>query len=447
MFDFLGGGPSRLDRLQQQEDEKAGVLPDDDEPVAAAPAPASNWVAQMAAKNRKAGAVDEAERQRLRREQIDRAFQEAKLREAEEALLGKRAGGSSKSKPGSAGAAVAEYDEEVDGPILEDYMRRADYGRLIRMDANVQQANQVRMERMQIKRQHEEQREIFRQRGVLLRQQRLQTEAAIAGSIDSCRLGKFEVGDNLRARQQTLRRKRAEQEKSWEQHGRALTEKYSTRGNQELVRTLKKEVADERMRQATTMRNFLKKAKSDVDDSIREVNRDRVERVYAETAHPVIRHSKQTTVANRWDRADDVRLHVSKWKKAREENEQAYLQRAFQIHSTTQKPDDCAKAAQKRHEERTEYARQQTQWRKDIKAQREEVAANVRASKRSVRDSVEYGQLIRRQHVENEVQTTILSSSPRSPRHEDDPLNRFIRFFGFKSNWRPPPAENVTVHV
>lgn len=471
-------------KQQQQPEEAAPEGATADNSLAGAP----NWVAELAKKNQKANSAtaDEEEKRLRRLQEIEQAYNDAKRAEGEQApdpqsssladmpepataSVSKNSAAKKSGRSGSQSARGSQSSrgasprrptpppptriiETVDsnGNLIDDYMRRADYGRLIQMDANVQQANQVRWERMQIKRQQQEQREAFRQRGVRLRGERLKTEKAIADSVDAVRQNAALLGDNQRLSNQAMREKRAIQESQWVRHGRELTEKYSTRGNQALVRQLKKEVADQRMAEATVMRNFLKKAKQQTDDSIREVNRDRVERVYAETAHDVIRLSKQTTVAGRWDRADNVRKHKSLWKKALEQNEDEYMKRAMDIHAATTAPTDAAALAQKRHEERTEYARKMTQWRKDIKAQREAVAADVRASKRNVRDSVEYGQLIPRHDVERDVATSVLSVDQRSmsPRIEpDDPLGRLTRFFGFKSSWKLVPDESVVVHV
>lgn len=482
MFDFLGGG-SRLEKLQQQEAEKAEQQEEEAPHTPPQnPPSAPNWIAELARKNANtsasapilppvpapapAAAMD-VDAENMTAEQAEAepptlvlplaaaapaaTLAESKSRTAKKSARQSTSGSQSARNASPRRAqSVPKTEVVIDGVVVDDYMRRADYGRLIRMDANVQSANQVRWERMQIKRQQQEQREAFRQRGVRLRGERLQTEANIARSVDSIRQNATALGDNLRLSTQALREKRAILESDWKTHGRNLTEKYSTRGNQELVRHLKKEVADQRMSEATAMRNFLKKAKQETDDTIREVNRDRVERVYAETAHAVIRASKQTTVARRWDRADAVRRHKSQLKEELRQKEDAYMQRALEIQETTQKPVEAAIQAQKRQEERTNYAREMTQWRKDIKAQREEVAADVRASKRNVRDSIEYGQLIRRQNVEREVATSILAISPRgtSPRPElDDPLGRFVRFFGFKSSWKPVPTEDLIAYV
>ena len=54
-------------------------------------------------------------------------------------------------------------------------------------------------------------------------------EAAIAGNVDACRQEAAITGDLAREHQLTLRQRREEQQQQWENHGRNLTEKYSTR--------------------------------------------------------------------------------------------------------------------------------------------------------------------------------------------------------------------------
>ena len=114
----------------------------------------------------------------------------------------------------------------------DPYMRRADVRRLVMLDANQQLGADVRAEKEDNQRFMKEQRERFRQRGVMLREQRRHTEAAIANSVESCRQHAAGMGDEQRTRQETLRRRRQIQDRAYEKHGRGLTEKYSTRGNQ-----------------------------------------------------------------------------------------------------------------------------------------------------------------------------------------------------------------------
>jgi len=316
-------------------------------------------------------------------------------------------------------------------------MSRADFGRIMQMDANLQKAAQVRAERDGNTRFLREQRERFRMRGVQLREQRFQTEDAIANSVDRVRRQAADVGEALRQRQHGLRSARGQQQRAWEVHGRGLTEKFSTRGNQERVRTLKADMADERARIATEMRTFLKQAKKETDDDIYEVNCERARRVYAETSHPVIRVSKQTTVFKQWDQAAGVRQHVKTCKQQIRENDRRYLERAWAIKHSSKTPSDSAQAAQARQDARVAYARQQTQWRKDIAAQRQAVAEGVRSQNRTVRDKVDYGHLV----PEREVVGAVLSAGSNSPRNAtaggEDPFSLFSRFFGFRRTQRP----------
>lgn len=320
---------------------------------------------------------------------------------------------------------------EDDG-TFDNYMSRADYGRIIQMDANLQQANQVRQERSEHKRFVQHQKQLFKQRGQLLRAERLQTQDSVIAASNACRQSAHQIGETARQQQMALRYKRDLQQEAWETHGRELTEKYSTRGNQEHVRQLKREIADEKARVGTELRNFLKQAKKDTDDGIHQVNTERVRRVYAETAHPVVRRSKQTVVARRWDRADDVRAGVAAWKREISANNDSYLERARQLNENSKKPSDSAALQQKRHEERVAYARQQTQWRKDIIAQREAVQERVRLENRDVHDKIDLASLI----SEKVVAHSILSGKGEVTEGSEDALATFSRFFGFKRTLR-----------
>lgn len=178
----------------------------------------------------------------------------------------------------------------------------------------------MREEREQNQRFCSEQRERFRQRGVVLREQQRITQATIAANAGSCQQQAARIGDTLRAKQALLRHRRQQQEQAWQQHGHGLTEKYSTSGNQQLVRSLKEAIASEKEEVATEMRTLLKMLKKETDDGIIEVNCERVRRVYAETAHPVIRTQKQTMFTKRCDRAREVRTLVASWKLAHQQD-------------------------------------------------------------------------------------------------------------------------------
>ena len=178
-------------------------------------------------------------------------------------------------------------------------------------------------------------------------------------------------------------------------------------------------MVDEKTRAAVEMKTFLKKAKKATDDNIMQVNTDRARRVYTDTAHGVIRFSKQQIVAGRWDRADRVRETVADWKKQAAINDAAYVARGREIAANTTDWDARDAAAAERHQEKLEYARQQTQWRKDIKAEREMVDAVVREQNCSVHDAVEVSHLV----PEDDV---------RDAAGGDSTFHMFSRFFDFR---------------
>lgn len=322
---------------------------------------------------------------------------------------------------------------ESDYGDYDKYMRRADYGRIVIMDANLAQANRVRNEREANKRFVEHQKELFKRRGEMLRQERLQTEQAVLVATGRIRDSAQQIGDGKRQELTLLRERRDKIETGWEDHGRALTEKYSTRGNQEKVRRLKQDIADEKARVGTELRNFLKQAKKDTDDDIHRVNTERVQRVYAETAHPVVRRSKQTTVAKRWDKADNVRARVDSWKEQVAANTHAYLEHARQINDKVHRPSESALLLEERHEAKVRYAQEQTQWRKDIIAQREAVQERVRLENRDLHDKIDFASLI----PEQVVTKSIVTGPHFTPSGETEAtLDTFTRFFGFKKTYR-----------
>ena len=278
-------------------------------------------------------------------------------------------------------------------------MSRADYGRVMRMGEVSKKAAEAREEREARRAFVKQQKERVRRRGVDLRAERFKTEEKIEDAIRSKREQAQIIGDTYRVQHEMLRYKRVVQDHAYVSAGRALTQKYSTRDNQETVRALKKQVCDEKTRAATEMRNALKKAKKETDDNILAVNTDRARRVYTDTAHRVIRFSKQQTVAQRWDNADRVREQVAECKQECEANKADYVERARAIKAYI--ANDAIKAANatERHYEKQLYARQQTQWRKDIKAEREHVDAMVREQNCNIHDAVEQSHLVPEDNV------------------------------------------------
>lgn len=282
-------------------------------------------------------------------------------------------------------------------------MTRADYVRVKAMGEAAEKADAVRREKQERTEFLRHQKERFRKRGADLREERFQTEERIADAIEEQRQQAQAVGDNFRSKQEMLRHKRVVQDKEYEKMGRMLTEKYSTRDNQEKVRSLKAELVDENTRVATEMKTSLKKLKKQTDDNIMEVNTDRCRRVYQDTAHDVIRFSKQQIVANRWDRADDVRDHVALWKEEAKARDEEYVERARRIRDEVVDKQESLRAAARRQEDRVAYARQQTQLRKEMKAERDLVADSVLEQNRTVHDTIEESHLIPAEEVANSV--------------------------------------------
>ena len=332
---------------------------------------------------------------------------------------------------------MAEERHEHASPDGPSYMRRADYGRLVLMEQNIQQAEQVRGQRTEHQLFLQYQRERFKQRGIMLRGERQAAQAAITGRIDGCRAEAAYVGNVLRSRQAALRERRQEQEQEWAHHGRELTEKYSTQGNQQLVRSLKEEIATEKEAKATEMKRLLKRLKKETDDDIHEVNAERVRRVYAETAHPVIRTSKQNMYVNRLCKADGVRDDVESWKRSRAENESRYISRAHAINEdiSRSKEENSVLAEKKRRAERAAAAWANTVRRHEMRAQHAAAAAAIQEENRTLRNSIEFGRLIPAIEVANR-----LASSSRPRDGGEDVFVMLTRVFGFRTT-RAPAAE------
>ena len=287
----------------------------------------------------------------------------------------------------------------------------------MQMTETARQAEASRREREQRKEFIKAQRERVRQHGVGLREQRFQTEDTIADAIEEKRKQAKAIGDAFRTQQEMLRYKRVVQDRAWATHGHELTEKYSTKDNQEKVRALKADLCEVKTKTATEMRNFLKQAKKTTDDDILEVNTDRARRVYTDTAHAVIRLSKQQQVAQRWDGADRVREVVSGWKAEKAANTADYVARARELAAVVNQTEE--KVASQIRAKRIEDARRLAEQRREIRAERDLNAASVRDQKRSVRDAVAENQIV----TEDEVCEVAGGK---------ENFNLFSRFFDFR---------------
>ena len=89
---------------------------------------------------------------------------------------------------------------------MGEFMTRADFVRVKRMDEAAEQAKEVRKAKEQNKAFLSQQKERFRKRGVILREERFQTEEKIADAIEECRQQAHAIGDTFRKRQEKLRK-------------------------------------------------------------------------------------------------------------------------------------------------------------------------------------------------------------------------------------------------
>lgn len=209
------------------------------------------------------------------------------------------------------------------------HVNKADYGRILQMDLNHAKAQAVREETQQRARELREQRERFRLRGQMLREQRLAGRTTVQTTIDDCRAVAQSIGDRSRAKSEHLRQQRKEAEGRWQEHGRGL---------QQLDAALRQKIvtdktADEaqRAKEAAALSTALKKLNEEMDDTIFAQNLERANRVKAETSERVIRASKQVFVNDRWNKADELRDSLSKLRARRKAQELAYVTQAMMI--------------------------------------------------------------------------------------------------------------------
>lgn len=290
------------------------------------------------------------------------------------------------------------------------------------MEVNHEKGNTVRAELEQTKARMMEQRELFRQRGRMLREQRLQGAEKIAEKKEDCRQEASNVASNIRAQREELRMRREQYNQRWKTHGRDLAQRQDKL--QEKIRADTKERELERKLEADVLDAELDKLNKLVDDQILRENRARVARVRAETG-TLPRLSKQAFINDRWDRADRTREELLKARERRRMNEEQYLRTAFATKEEVNRHQDAA--AKKKRDDLKKLA---AQIRIEEKEQEELVAATKKAvldDKRMVHEIVEVNKLV----PEDEIMMDQVGLGNESTAAEAMGAS-FARFFGFR---------------
>ena len=116
---------------------------------------------------------------------------------------------------------------------------RADFQRWAHEDRNHAQADDTRREKEERRRFKAEQRELYRSRGATSKeQQKVQMKVAVA-CVQEAKDDKGVVGASTREEEDKMRKRRADQQKRWADHGYELTQQYNIKAAQNNMRSLK----------------------------------------------------------------------------------------------------------------------------------------------------------------------------------------------------------------
>ena len=315
-------------------------------------------------------------------------------------------------------------------------VKRADFSSMKTMEENHQRATAVRQEHVVRQEQLQEQRERFRQRGAMLRAQRLQEKDKQA--IEDHHNRNSRLGELSRAHQARLRVQREGQQQRWEEHGRQLTEQH-----QQLRARLRKAQEDERVTRtesATSLKKSLKKLNELTDDSILLVNTERATRVKAETGSQVTTHAKLMFLNERWNAADALREQMEALRRRQRQQEQQYLDTAHMIKASSKRASD--EAYRLRKEEQMREALELRAWEKRMAAEMKAAKESEVERKRHLHETMEADKIVPEQELQKALEAvqanataSTLSLDPleeSSTGGGDGPAAMFARFFGFR---------------
>jgi len=263
---------------------------------------------------------------------------------------------------------------------------RADFQRWAHEDRNHSTATTTREEREQRRKFRLEEKERWRKRGDGLRVQQKQQLVETATEVARSKELNAGIGQNLRTRNEDLKKMRGEQQKKWADHGYELTQTYTIKAAQNNMRSLKAQNAG--------IVNSMHAKRADHETIVeaqrqqaQEERRQRVEKIKSETTDAVTRAAKKAFVDERWDIADNQREKSEAWRKQRKEQELQYLEAALAINAATSL--DPAKAARQRDkDERSEAATALRTKTKTLKEQAEKDQTNGASAKHTIHDTI-----------------------------------------------------------
>jgi hypothetical protein len=321
---------------------------------------------------------------------------------------------------------------------------RANMSSINQQDANYQKASAVRAESDLRKQELTAQRERFRQRGQMLRQQRAHNQQVIKSATAGCQERAHGIGGEARSQRTALRAQREGMQQQWEKHGRQLTAQHMA-----LRARLKSSQEDnqkERFKRASELNKMLKKLNEETDKSILAKNSQSAMRVRMETSPEVVRVSKIAFLDHRWQAADELREKMERLRQRQKQQESEYLAQAHAVRDQArQKHNDEARRREEEHKQRAEQIRA---WEKQLEKDAKDSRDAETERKRRLHEEMETAKLVPEEELEgvrsqpaNAVSKRIEANALPPPAPAPAPRTRPC------THARPPPPRFALAHA
>lgn len=312
--------------------------------------------------------------------------------------------------------------------LPEKRVKRADFTRILQMESNHVMATAGRAEHEARAVQLKEQREAFRKRGELLRQQRSQAQKAILASIESKRREALASGDAVRRQHDALREKRQANEGRHRKAGQELN--VARDAQLERAKKERAEFEARRKAEADKLKAERKRQNSETEARVKAQVTASAGRVKAQQHFDT--EAKQEYFQKRLGMADDVRRHARKLKAEREGHERSYLTAASDKKERMGTASEQALARI-----RSSNAAKATL----MKAEEREMQQRIEASKKDHK-------LTRRTHHNLCKSDTFTPEEKVKEVVGEEPLDlseKFTRFFGFRKRGSGQEMSSVTL--
>ena len=319
-------------------------------------------------------------------------------------------------------------DEQNGGPMEGNFegdqegwnmgrVSRADYGRVIQIEENHYKGNTVRMEHQILQMRLNKQREAFKERGRMLRQERGRVTERANQIKDARRQVASGQADAVRKDRDRFRVIREANDQKHKAKGRSVLTQQAEQ--QKKMRDEAQSLRNERCTSAADVKRRSKEYEAAVNDR-RFTERCRLaDHVKQCAGRDVTRESKMAFINGRWDQADALRDEMESLRALRRRQEHEYLATAL---AKREELRAVSKEAQQQQE--AEMRRQGENLRREEKEMNDRIEAakaHERNRKKALHEAMNEGKLVPPKELEHETEV-----------NKDTLGAAFSFFFGFR---------------